>query len=169
MAATGMLIGLSTFTTKHHICRATLEATCFQTRAILEAMAKDIGVDNSEMLYSLKVDGGMTGSDVAMQLQADILGIPVERPTMRESTALGAALLAGAALKLFGWDLEDSDSLDNVNEFGVKTFRQSISDEEKEWKCVFVMRYLICPRIHGSSVQVCGLEPSCQSVYGMEE
>ncbi|KAM0787052.1 hypothetical protein ACM66B_006316 [Microbotryomycetes sp. NB124-2] len=144
MAATGMLIGLSTFTTKHHICRATLEATCFQTRAILEAMAKDIGVDEEqddqtdgdkkEILTSLKVDGGMTSSDVAMQLQADILGIPVERPTMRESTALGAALLAGAGLGLFGWKLDDPDSLDNVNEFGVKTFRQSITDEEKEWK-----------------------------------
>lgn len=83
MAATGMLIGLSTFTTKHHICRATLEATCFQTRAILEAMGKDIGEDG-EPLEVLKVDGGMTGSDVTMQLQADILGIPVERPTMRE-------------------------------------------------------------------------------------
>lgn len=83
MAATGMLIGLSTFTTKHHICRATLEATCFQTRAILEAMGKDIG-ENGEPLEVLKVDGGMTGSDVTMQLQADILGIPVERPTMRE-------------------------------------------------------------------------------------
>ncbi|KAK4056167.1 Glycerol kinase [Microbotryomycetes sp. JL221] len=153
MAATGMLIGLSTFTTKHHICRATLEATCFQTRAILEAMSKDIGStttttnDNEEnkndddiddrerlLLSSLKVDGGMTGSDVAMQLQADILGIPIERPTMRESTALGAALLAGAGLGLFGWKLDDPDTLDNVNEFGVKTFRQSITDEEKEWK-----------------------------------
>ncbi|ORY88591.1 glycerol kinase [Leucosporidium creatinivorum] len=133
MAATGMLIGLSTFTTKHHICRATLEATCFQTRAILEAMAKDIGEDG-EPLEVLKVDGGMTGSDVTMQLQADILGIPVERPTMRESTALGAALLAGSALKLFDWDLTDPDSLDSVNEFGVKTFNPSISHEEKEWK-----------------------------------
>lgn len=136
MAATGMLIGLSTFTTKHHICRATLEATCFQTRAILEAMSKDIGDDEDDTggLKVLKVDGGMTGSDVTMQLQADILGIEVERPTMRESTALGAALLAGSALKLFGWDLENPDSLDSVNEFGVRTFHPSIGQEEREWK-----------------------------------
>lgn len=155
MAATGMLIGLSTFTTKHHICRATLEATCFQTRAILEAMAKDItdttggssgsggkkaddGHDDEDSstggLRVLRVDGGMTGSDVTMQLQADILGIEVERPTMRESTALGAALLAGSALKLFGWDLEKPESLDSVNEFGVRTFTPSIGHEEREWK-----------------------------------
>ena len=148
MAATGMLIGLSTFTTKHHICRATLEATCFQTRAILEAMAKDIADtadggkskqndeddDATGGLRVLRVDGGMTGSDVTMQLQADILGIDVERPTMRESTALGAALLAGSALKLFGWDLEKPETLDSVNEFGVRTFRPSIGHEEREWK-----------------------------------
>lgn len=86
-----MLIGLSGYTTVHHICRATLEATCFQTRAILEAMAKDTedqhGSSEDEIpmgVEVLKVDGGMTASDVTMQLQADILGIAVERPTMRE-------------------------------------------------------------------------------------
>lgn len=80
-----MLIGLSGYTTVHHICRATLEATCFQTRAILEAMAKDTGGEEGGMgVDVLKVDGGMTASDVTMQLQADILGIAVERPTMRE-------------------------------------------------------------------------------------
>lgn len=85
--ATGCLIGLSTYTTKHHIARATLEATCFQTRAILEAMTKDTHGEGEETklgLDVLKVDGGMTASDVTMQLQADILGIGVERPTMRE-------------------------------------------------------------------------------------
>lgn len=101
----GMLIGLSTFTTKHHIVRATLEATCFQTRAILDAMSKDTALATSSSsapngtseekkkeaeekgpagLKVLQVDGGMTGSDVTMQLQADILGIDVRRPTMRE-------------------------------------------------------------------------------------
>jgi glycerol kinase len=97
-----MLIGLSTFTTKHHIVRATLEATCFQTRAILDAMSKDTALASSSSSSSssapngtsdekgpaglkvLQVDGGMTGSDVTMQLQADILGIDVRRPTMRE-------------------------------------------------------------------------------------
>ncbi|SGY89646.1 BQ5605_C039g11761 [Microbotryum silenes-dioicae] len=161
MAATGMLIGLSTYTTKHHICRATLEATCFQTRAILEAMTKDTqghaspegsvsnGRDDGDSddeadfkpkavgaggMKALKVDGGMTSSDVTMQLQADILGIRVERPTMRESTALGAALLAGSALNLFGWDLEDPSTLRKVNEFGMDIFMPSIDAQEREWK-----------------------------------
>lgn len=97
MQAAGMMIGLSAYSTKAHIARATLEATCFQTRAILEAMAKDLDDDSSVNaaaegakgkgpagLKVLKVDGGMTASDVTMQMQADILGIPVQRPKMRE-------------------------------------------------------------------------------------
>ncbi|GAA5911628.1 hypothetical protein JCM5296_001617 [Sporobolomyces johnsonii] len=151
MRATGMLIGLSTFTTKHHIARATLEATCFQTRAILDAMAKDTALQGKaggnkakqshpgkdgapEGLKVLKVDGGMTGSDVTMQLQADILGIEVWRPTMRESTALGAAMLAGAALGLFGWDLTKPNSLQKVNRLDVTVFKPRLTEEEKEWK-----------------------------------
>ncbi|KAM0753824.1 glycerol kinase [Meredithblackwellia eburnea MCA 4105] len=142
MRATGLLLGLSGYTTKNHIARATLEATCFQTRAILEAMAKDTNSqhvdggdgDGPAGLRILKVDGGMTNSDVTMQIQADILGIPVERPTMRESTALGAALLAGAALGLFGWDLNKPETLKDVNTAGVRTFEPSLSEEEREWK-----------------------------------
>ncbi|KAJ8291827.1 Glycerol kinase [Rhodotorula toruloides] len=153
--ATGMLIGLSTFTTKHHIVRATLEATCFQTRAILDAMSKDTALATSSSsapngtseekkkeaeekgpagLKVLQVDGGMTGSDVTMQLQADILGIDVRRPTMRESTVLGAALLAGGALGLFGWDLSRPETLQKVNRLKVSTFSPRITEEEKEWK-----------------------------------
>ncbi|GAA6034752.1 hypothetical protein JCM8097_001152 [Rhodosporidiobolus ruineniae] len=147
MRATGMMIGLSTFTTRHHIARATLEATCFQTRAILEAMSKDTEMSSATKkqgeesgpkkpagIRVLQVDGGMTGSDVTMQLQADILGIDVRRPLMRESTVLGAALLAGAALNLFGWDLSKPRSLIKVNRLQVSTFKPQIDDEEREWK-----------------------------------
>lgn len=142
MRATGLLIGLSGHTTKQHICRATLEATCFQTRAILDAMAQDTASNDVEGgsgkgpagLKSLKVDGGMTNSDVTMQIQSDILGINIERPTMRESTALGAALLAGAALNLFGWDISNPESLKEVNTAGVKIFKPTLTEEEKEWK-----------------------------------
>ncbi|GAA6059553.1 hypothetical protein JCM10212_000609 [Sporobolomyces blumeae] len=151
MRATGMIIGLTTFTTIHHIARATLEATCFQTRAILDAMAKDTAMqgknggnkaretqpgasDAPKGLQVLKVDGGMTGSDVTMQLQADILGIEVWRPQMRESTALGAAMLAGAALKLFGWDLTKPDTLKKVNRLKVTVFEPTLTEEEREWK-----------------------------------
>ncbi|GAA5972814.1 hypothetical protein JCM11641_003953 [Rhodosporidiobolus odoratus] len=151
MRATGMLIGLSTYTTRHHIARATLEATCFQTRAILDAMAKDTalsastkeeskGKDGPAGLKVLQVDGGMTGSDVTMQLQADILGIKVRRPEMRESTVLGAALLAGAALNLFDWDLSRPRSLFKVNRLDVKTFVPLITEEEREWKYAGWMR-----------------------------
>lgn len=141
-----MIIGLSTFTTKHHIVRATLEATCFQTRAILDAMSKDVAntsprlEDDKQLekgpagLKVLQVDGGMTGSDVTMQIQADILGIDVRRPTMRESTVLGAALLAGGALGLFGWNLTEPETLQKVNRLDVKVFSPTIDEAEREWK-----------------------------------
>ncbi|KAK9780051.1 putative glycerol kinase [Seiridium cardinale] len=91
--AKGTLFGITQHTQKGHIARATLEATCFQTRAILDAMEKDSG----HRLESLAVDGGMSNSDLTMQTQADLSGIRVERPAMRETTALGAAIAAGIA------------------------------------------------------------------------
>ncbi|KAI1337026.1 glycerol kinase [Xylariaceae sp. FL0016] len=93
--AKGTLFGITQHTQRGHIARATLEATCFQTRAILEAMEKDSG----HKLEGLAVDGGMSNSDLTMQTQADIIGIRVERPDMRETTALGAAIAAGLAVK----------------------------------------------------------------------
>jgi glycerol kinase len=91
--ARGVIVGLSRFHTKAHIARATLEAICFQTRDVLEAMVKDSGV----RLEVLKVDGGATVNDLLMQLQADILGVTVVRPVVSETTALGAAYAAGLA------------------------------------------------------------------------
>jgi glycerol kinase len=91
--ARGAIVGLSRFHTRAHIARATLEAICFQTRAVLEAMTADSGV----ALEVLKVDGGATVNDTLMQLQADILGVPVVRPVIAETTALGAAYAAGLA------------------------------------------------------------------------
>ena len=91
--AKGTLFGITQHTNKGHIARATLEATCYQTKAILDAMEKDSG----KRLASLAVDGGLSNSDLCMQTQADISGIPVDRPMMRETTALGAAIAAGLA------------------------------------------------------------------------
>lgn len=91
--ARGTIFGMTQYTTKEHIARATIEATCFQTRAILEAMERDSG----HTLQALAVDGGMSNSDVCMQVQADIMGIQIDRPQMRETTALGAAIAAGFA------------------------------------------------------------------------
>jgi glycerol kinase len=92
--ARGAIVGLSRFHTKAHVARAALEAICFQTRAVLDAMAKDSGV----RLDVLKVDGGATVNNLLMQLQADILGVPVVRPVVAETTALGAAYAAGLAV-----------------------------------------------------------------------
>ena len=92
--ARGCIVGLSRFNDKGHLARATLEAICYQTRDVLDAMVKDSGV----RLEVLKVDGGATVNDTLMQLQADILGVPVVRPVIAETTALGAAYAAGLAV-----------------------------------------------------------------------
>jgi glycerol kinase len=92
--ARGCIVGLTRFNDKGHLARATLEAISYQTRDVLDAMVKDSGV----RLAVLKVDGGATGNDTLMQLQADILGVPVVRPVVSETSALGAAYAAGLAV-----------------------------------------------------------------------
>jgi len=99
--ARGIITGLTRFHTKAHLARATLEAICFQTRAVLDAMVQDSGV----RLEVLKVDGGATANTLLMQLQADVLDVPVVRPGVIETTALGAAYAAGLAVG-FWTDLE---------------------------------------------------------------
>ncbi|MGN6576806.1 MAG: glycerol kinase GlpK, partial [Nocardioides sp.] len=91
--AHGAVLGLSRFHTAAHIARATLEAICFQTRDVVEAMQQDCG----STLEVLKVDGGVTANDLCMQIQADVLGVPVSRPACAETTALGTAYAAGLA------------------------------------------------------------------------
>jgi glycerol kinase len=92
--ARGALVGLTRFVNKAHIARAALEATAFQSREVLDAVNADAGVPLAE----LKVDGGMTENTLLMQFQADILGVPVVRPVVAETTALGAAYAAGLAV-----------------------------------------------------------------------
>ncbi|GLX99772.1 MULTISPECIES: glycerol kinase GlpK [Actinoplanes] len=92
--ARGAIVGLSRFNTDAHIARATLEAICYQTRDVVDAMAQDSGVT----LDVLKVDGGITVNNLCMQIQADVLGVPVSRPVVAETTALGAAYAAGLAV-----------------------------------------------------------------------
>jgi glycerol kinase len=104
--ARGALVGLTRYVTKAHIARAALEATAFQTREVLDAMNADSGVDLSE----LKVDGGMVANEMLMQFQADILGVPVIRPKVAETTALGAAYAAGIAV---GFWSGEQDVIDN--------------------------------------------------------
>jgi glycerol kinase len=100
--ARGALVGLTRYVNKGHIARAALEATAFQTREVLDAVNADSGVDLTE----LKVDGGMIANNLLMQFQADILGVPVVRPVVAETTALGAAYAAGLAVG-FWKDLDD--------------------------------------------------------------
>jgi len=96
--ARGVIAGLTRFANKGHLARAVLEATAYQTREVLEAMEKDSQI----RLSSLKTDGGMVENNFLMQFQADILNIPVLRPVIKETTALGAAYAAGLAVGYYG-------------------------------------------------------------------
>ena len=100
--ARGAIVGMTRYVNRGHIARAALEATAFQTREVLEAMNADSGVP----LTALKVDGGMVYNELLMQFQADILGVPVIRPQVAETTALGAAYAAGLAVGFWG-NVED--------------------------------------------------------------
>jgi glycerol kinase len=101
--ARGLLAGLTRYANKGHIARAALEATAFQVREVAEAMAQDSGVTAG----SLRVDGGMVANELLMQFQADVLGLPIVRPVVSETTALGAAYAAGLAVGFF----KDTDEL----------------------------------------------------------
>jgi glycerol kinase len=92
--ARGLLIGLTRGTGPEHLARATEEAICYQTRAVLDAMRRTSGIE----IARLRADGGAAGDDFLLQLQADLLGVPVARPRLQETTALGAAALAGLAV-----------------------------------------------------------------------
>ncbi len=103
--ARGAIVGLTAYTTRAHIARATLEAAAWQSREVLDAARTASGAD----LGVLKVDGGMTDNELLMQFQADVLGVPVVRPRVAETTALGAAYAAGLAVGVW-------DGLDDVRE-----------------------------------------------------
>jgi len=98
MDARGAILGLTRGTGRAHIARAALESIAYQTRDIVEAMSRDSGIELSE----LRVDGGASHNNFLMQFQADLLGVPVDRPAMVELTAVGSAFLAGLAVGL--WD-----------------------------------------------------------------
>lgn len=120
--AQGTIFGITQYTQKGHIARATLEASCFQTKAILDAMEKDSG----HALAKLAVDGGMSNSDLCMQTQANIIGIPVDRPAMRETTSLGSAIAAGFAVGVW----KSFDELKEINQSGRTIFESQISKGE---------------------------------------
>jgi glycerol kinase len=120
--ARGVIVGLTRYITSGHIARAALEATAYQTREVLEAMETDSGV----RLTTLKVDGGMVINDLLMQFQADILNVPVVRPHVAETTALGAAYAAGLAVGYW----QSQDELRN-NWKALKQWMPNMSERER--------------------------------------
>ena len=126
--ARGVLVGLTRYINRAHIVRATLESICYQTREVLDAMNADSGVK----LKSLKVDGGMVQNDILMQFQADVLGVPVIRPKVPETTALGAAYAAGYAVGFWesksemrqNWQVDKSWYPDEESKAGTEKFAQ---------------------------------------------
>lgn len=121
--ARGTVVGLSRGSTMGNVARATLESMCYQSRDVLEAMNADSGVD----LKTLRVDGGAVVNNLLMQFQADILGVPVQRPKVAETTALGAAYLAGLAVGFWQSQQEVAEhwALD-------RTFEPRMSADQRE-------------------------------------
>lgn len=122
--ARSVICGLTDETKPAHFIKAAIEAVVFQVRDILEAMSLDCGYPLTKLL----VDGGMTANDLLMQIQADYCGIPVVRPYMAETTALGAAIAAGGALGVEVWDL------DNVQSVPSDTFSPTITQDQRDIK-----------------------------------
>jgi glycerol kinase len=121
--ARGAILGLTRGSSDAHIARATLESICYQTRDVLEAMRADSGI----ALTSLRVDGGAVANNLLMQFQADVLGVTVERPRIAETTALGAAYLAGLATGFW------HDQRELVNQWAVdRVFEPQMSDERRD-------------------------------------
>jgi glycerol kinase len=125
MSARGTIVGLTRYVRKEHLICAALESICYQTRDVLEAMQKDADIRISEM----KVDGGAVANNTLMQMQADIAGTEVVRPSFKETTALGAAYAAGLAVKFW-------NSLDELKALWKKdrVFVPAITSEEQEAK-----------------------------------
>lgn len=121
--ARGTIIGLTRGSTIAHIARATLESMCYQTRDVLAAMTADSGVN----VTTLRVDGGAVVNNLLMQFQADILGVPVQRPRVAETTALGAAYLAGLAVGFW------SDAREVAEQWAIdRTFEPQMSVDQRE-------------------------------------
>ena len=128
--ARGSIVGMTRGTTSGHIARAALESIAFQTLDVIEAMEADSGIKIKE----LRVDGGATANDTLMQFQSDILGIPLIRPKVAETTALGAAYLAGLATG-FWKDVDDIKSQWQVEKsFGPKMEDEKVAILTKNWR-----------------------------------
>ena len=128
--ARGAIVGLTRYVNKGHLARAVLEATAFQSREVIDAMNADAGVP----LTSLKVDGGMTGNELLMQFQADILNVPVIRPVVAETTALGAAYAAGLATGFWTGEQDIRDNWAKDKQWDPAMDEATREREYRNWK-----------------------------------
>ena len=128
--ARGLIVGITRGTTRAHLARATLEAIAFQSAELIEAMA----ADSSIALTELRVDGGATASDLLMQIQADFLGVPVVRPKVTETTALGAAYLAGLAVGFWKDEAEIASLWARDRVFTPAMTRPAAAGRMGEWR-----------------------------------
>ena len=128
--ARGAIVGLTRAATKAHLARAALEAICYQTRDVMDAMVADSGVPMSEM----RVDGGITANSLCMQMQADIMGIDITRPLIGETTALGAAYAAGLAVGFWSSQDEVKKQWQQSRRWSATSTKESREDGYKQWK-----------------------------------
>ena len=128
--ARGTIVGITRGTTGAHLARSTLEAIAFQSAELIEAMAADSGI----ALTQLRVDGGATASNLLMQMQADLLGVPVVRPTVTETTALGAAYLAGLATGFWKDEEEIAALWSRERAFEPRLSREAAAERLAGWK-----------------------------------
>jgi len=128
--ARGVIVGLTRAATKAHLARAALEAICYQTRDVMDAMVADSGVPMSEM----RVDGGITANSLCMQMQADIMGIDITRPLITETTALGAAYAAGLATGVWSDTNELKQQWQQSRRWNPTSTAQMRADGYANWK-----------------------------------
>ena len=128
--ARGTIVGITRGTTRAHLARATLEAIAFQSAELIEAMAADSGI----ALTELRVDGGATASNLLMQMQADLLGVPVVRPRVTETTALGAAYLAGLATGFWKDEAQIAGLWARERVFEPTVSRELAGERLSDWK-----------------------------------
>ena len=128
--ARGAIVGITRGTTRAHLARATLEAIAFQSAELIEAMATDSGI----ALAELRVDGGATACNALMQMQADLLGVPVVRPRVTETTALGAAYLAGLAVGFWKDEQEIATFWERERVFEPRVARDAAAERLAGWR-----------------------------------
>ena len=142
MYARGCILGLTRGTSRNHIIRAALESIAYQSKDVIDAMAADTGLD----IHEIKVDGGASVSDIIMQFQADITQKSLRRPIVRETTALGAAYLAGLAVGFW----KDMDEVKNHWSID-KVYSPKMEEETRERLLSGWRRAVECARMFGSN------------------